>query len=123
MVGSILASFLCLVQRDLKRLVAFISIAHIGFLLSGMASFNYWGIWGAFLFIIAHGICSSGLFCGVTIYYNRGFSRRTIVLKGGGTFMSNLFLLIFLIIAMGLALPPSLNFFSEILMLFGVLFY
>lgn len=122
-VGRVIAGFLCFSQRDLKRLVAFISIAHMGFLLSGIASFNYWGIWGAFLFIVAHGICSSGLFCGVTLFYARAISRRTIILKGGGALFAKLFLLIFLLSALGIGLPPSLNFFSEILILFGVLFY
>nr|YP_398814.1 NADH dehydrogenase subunit 4 [Leptotrombidium deliense]BAE47096.1 NADH dehydrogenase subunit 4 [Leptotrombidium deliense] len=123
MVGSIIAGFLCFSQSDLKRLVAFMSIAHMGFLLSSMASFNYWGIWGAFLFMVAHGICSSGLFCGVTLFYNRGMSRSTMVLKGGGALFAILFLLMFLLSALGMGLPPSLNFFSEVLMLFGTLFY
>nr|BAG24138.1 NADH dehydrogenase subunit 4 [Leptotrombidium chiangraiense] len=123
MIGSLIAGFLCFSQSDLKRLVAYMSIAHMGFLLSGMMSFNYWGIWGAFLFMAAHGVCSSGLFCGVTLFYSRGLSRSTMVLKGGGAIFIKLFLLMFLLSALGMGLPPSLNFFSEILMLFGTLFY
>lgn len=123
LIGRIIAGFLCFSQRDLKRLVAFMSIAHIGFLLSSISRLSFWGIWGAFLFIVAHGICSSGLFCGVTLFYYRGFSRRTIILKGGGALFAKLFILIFLLSALRMGIPPSLNFFSEVLLLFGGLFY
>nr|YP_398827.1 NADH dehydrogenase subunit 4 [Leptotrombidium akamushi]BAE47109.1 NADH dehydrogenase subunit 4 [Leptotrombidium akamushi] len=123
MIGSMISGFICFSQSDLKRLVAFMSIAHMGFLLSAMMSFNYWGMWGAFLFMVAHGICSSGLFCGVTLVYSRAMSRSTMVLKGGGALLAKLFFLMFLLSALAIGLPPSLNFFSEILMVFGVLFY
>nr|YP_254679.1 NADH dehydrogenase subunit 4 [Leptotrombidium pallidum]BAD99499.1 NADH dehydrogenase subunit 4 [Leptotrombidium pallidum] len=122
-IGSIFASLLCYSQSDLKRLVAYMSIAHMGFLLSSMASFSFFGIWGAFLFMVAHGISSSGFFCSVTMMYDRGSSRSMLILKGGGSSFVSLFLLMFLLSAISMGLPPSLNFFSELIMLFGTLCY
>jgi NADH-ubiquinone oxidoreductase chain 4 len=82
LVGGCLVSFVCLRQTDLKALVAYSSVAHIGLVLGGLMTLNYWGVCGAFTLIIAHGLCSSGLFCLTNISYERLGSRRLIINKG-----------------------------------------
>jgi NADH-ubiquinone oxidoreductase chain 4 len=82
LVGGCLVRFICLRQTDLKALVAYSSVAHIGLVLGGLITLNYWGICGAFTLIIAHGLCSSGLFCLTNISYERLGSRSLIINKG-----------------------------------------
>jgi NADH-ubiquinone oxidoreductase chain 4 len=58
-------------QTDLKSLVAFSSVSHIGIVIGGIMTLSYWGACGSFTLIIAHGLCSSGLFCLANISYER----------------------------------------------------
>jgi NADH-ubiquinone oxidoreductase chain 4 len=87
LVGGCLVSFVCLRQTDLKALVAYSSVAHMGLVLGGLITLTYWGICGAFTLIIAHGLCSSGLFCLTNISYERLGSRSLIINKGLLNFM------------------------------------
>jgi NADH-ubiquinone oxidoreductase chain 4 len=87
LVGGCLVRFICLRQTDLKALVAYSSVAHIGLVLGGLITLSYWGVCGAFTLMIAHGLCSSGLFCLTNISYERLGSRRLIINKGLLNFM------------------------------------
>jgi len=80
--GGILIRLNCLRQLDLKILIAYSSVAHIGIVLGGIFTLTFWGISGSFLIIIAHGLCSSGLFCLANISYERTISRSLIINKG-----------------------------------------
>lgn len=81
-VGGIFVSLICLRQIDIKALIAYSSVSHIGLVLRGIITLNYWGICGAFVIIIAHGLCSSGLFCLANIIYERT-NRRSFFLNKG----------------------------------------
>jgi NADH-ubiquinone oxidoreductase chain 4 len=72
----------CLRQTDLKALIAYSSVAHMGIVLGGLITITYWGIRGAFTLIIAHGLCSSGLFCLANISYER-LGRRSLLINKG----------------------------------------
>lgn len=80
--GGVLVRLICLRQRDLKSLVAYSSVAHIGLVLAGLITINYWGTCGGYTIIVAHGLCSSGLFCLANITYERLGSRRLLINKG-----------------------------------------
>lgn len=82
LIGGIFISLVCICQRDLKSLIAYSSVAHIGIVLRGIMTINYWGIIGALLIILAHGLCSSGLFCLANINYERLERRRIYINKG-----------------------------------------
>jgi NADH-ubiquinone oxidoreductase chain 4 len=82
LVGGILVSLICLRQSDLKSLIAYSSVAHIGLVLAGVITINYWGTCGGHTIILAHGLCSSGLFCLANITYERLGSRRLLINKG-----------------------------------------
>lgn len=80
--GGILISINCLRQLDIKILIAYSSVSHMGLVLGGLFSFTNWGISGSLLIIIAHGLCSSGLFCLANISYERLIRRRILINKG-----------------------------------------
>jgi NADH-ubiquinone oxidoreductase chain 4 len=74
-------------QIDLKSLVAYSSVAHIRLVIGGLILLTRWG-WGfSYTLIVAHGLCSSGLFYLVNILYERLGSRRLIINKGTINFL------------------------------------
>jgi len=80
--GGFLISLICLRQSDIKSLIAYSSVSHIGLVLGGIMTLNSWGLYGAFVIIISHGLCSSGLFCLANIAYERSGRRRLFLNKG-----------------------------------------
>nr|YP_010526599.1 NADH dehydrogenase subunit 4 [Megaxyela euchroma]UXP85891.1 NADH dehydrogenase subunit 4 [Megaxyela euchroma] len=117
LVGGVLVSLLCLRQIDLKSLIAYSSVAHMGIVLGGMMTLTYWGYSGSYLMMIAHGLCSSGLFCLANISYERLGSRSLLINKGLINFMPSMSLWWFLLSSSNMAAPPSLNLLSEIVLL------
>jgi len=81
-IGAILASIICLRQADLKSLIAYSSVGHIGILITGVISMTNWGFLGALLIIIAHGVVSSGIFCLANITYEINHTRSIVLTKG-----------------------------------------
>ena len=81
--GAVLGSFICLRQTDVKSLVAYSSVAHMALVLLGLSLNSYLGLAGAIVIIVAHGLCSSGLFRLVGIVYERLSSRSLMVLRRG----------------------------------------
>nr|YP_010414128.1 NADH dehydrogenase subunit 4 [Notiophilus quadripunctatus]URQ84670.1 NADH deshydrogenase subunit 4 [Notiophilus quadripunctatus] len=117
LVGGVLISLICLRQTDMKLLIAYSSVAHMGMVLGGMMTFNYWGFCGAFMMMIAHGLCSSGLFCLANISYERMNSRSMFMNKGLMNLMPSMTLWWFLLSSSNMAAPPSLNLMGEISLL------
>nr|AMH85703.1 NADH dehydrogenase subunit 4 [Ocyptamus sativus] len=117
LVGGVLVSFICLRQMDLKSLIAYSSVAHMGIVLSGLMTMTYWGISGSYTLMIAHGLCSSGLFCLANITYERLGSRSLLINKGLLNFMPSMSLWWFLLCSANMAAPPTLNLLGEISLL------
>nr|AXZ71063.1 NADH dehydrogenase subunit 4 [Lonchoptera multiseta] len=117
LVGGVIISFVCLCQTDLKALIAYSSVAHMGIVLSGLMTLTYWGISGSYSLMIAHGLCSSGLFCLANISYERLGSRSLLINKGLLNFMPSMALWWFLLCAGNMAAPPTLNLLGEISLL------
>ena len=114
LVGGVLVSLICLRQTDLKALIAYSSVAHIGIVLAGLITITYSGICGSYTLMIAHGLCSSGLFCLANISYERLGSRRLLINKGLLNFMPSIALWWFLLSSANIAAPPTLNLLGEI---------
>ncbi len=74
-INIVYGSLVAMAQTDMKKLVAYSSIAHMGFVLLGLASFNKYGMTGAQLQIINHGIISGSLFLLVGVLYDRAHTR------------------------------------------------
>lgn len=123
LVGGVIVSLICIRQRDMKSLIAYSSVAHIGLALSGIITINLWGFWGGLGIILAHGLCSSGLFCLANISYERTLSRRIYLNKGIINIAPSLSLWWFLFCSCNIAAPPSLNLLGEILLINSLVIY
>nr|YP_010564749.1 NADH dehydrogenase subunit 4 [Volucella liupanshanensis]UZA61152.1 NADH dehydrogenase subunit 4 [Volucella liupanshanensis] len=123
LVGGVLVSLICLRQTDLKSLIAYSSVAHMGIVLSGLMTMTYWGICGSYTLMIAHGLCSSGLFCLANITYERLGSRSLLINKGLLNFMPSMTLWWFLLCSANMAAPPTLNLLGEISLLNSIIMW
>nr|AAX76866.1 NADH dehydrogenase subunit 4 [Drosophila lini] len=117
LVGGVLVSLVCLRQTDLKSLIAYSSVAHMGIVLAGLLTMTYWGLCGSYTLMIAHGLCSSGLFCLANVSYERLGSRSLLINKGLLNFMPAMTLWWFLLSSANMAAPPTLNLLGEISLL------
>nr|AOY39430.1 NADH dehydrogenase subunit 4 [Disteniidae sp. BMNH 899837] len=117
LVGGFFVSLICIRQSDMKSLIAYSSVAHMGLVLGGIFTFGLWGVWGALVMMIAHGLCSSGLFCLANLFYERLGSRSLYINKGLINILPSLALWLFLFCSSNMAAPPSLNLLGEIMLL------
>lgn len=111
----------CLGQRDIKSLIACSSVVHMRTCIRGLLVLNEWGKQGCVLIILAHGLCSSGLFFLVGIIYNLTNRRRLIVNKGLINLIPSISLWWFLLLACNIACPPTINLLAEIEIISGLL--
>lgn len=116
-VGGVFVSLICLRQTDIKSLIAYSSVAHIGLVLGGIITLSYWGLCGALVIILAHGLCSSGLFCLANITYERVSRRSIFINKGLINLIPSIRLWWFLLRSSNIAAPPSLNLLGEIILI------
>ena len=121
LVGGFIVSLICLRQTDIKSLIAYSSVAHMGLVLAGLVTSGRWGLRGAVTVIIGHGFCSSGLFCLANIVYERVGSRSLLVNKGLLNFMPRIALWWFLLRIGNIAAPPTLNLLGEIRLIVRVM--
>nr|AGO28073.1 NADH dehydrogenase subunit 4 [Opistoplatys sp. HL-2013] len=121
MYGSVIVGILCLYQTDIKSLIAYSSVAHMALVISGIFICNYWGLYGALILMIGHGLCSSGLFCLAGVIYEKVHSRSFIINKGLIVFMPSLSLFWFILSVNNMASPVSLNLMGEIMLIIGIL--
>nr|AVJ52507.1 NADH dehydrogenase subunit 4 [Scutiphora pedicellata] len=112
--GASVVGLLCLYQVDIKSLIAYSSVSHMGMVIAGIFIFNIYGFMGSLIVMIGHAFCSSGLFCLANIIYERSHSRSLFINKGLIIFMPNMSLLWFLLCANNMSSPPSLNLLGEI---------
>lgn len=117
--GVVLGSWTTLRQVDLKRIIAYSSVAHMALLILGVYAYSSTGVEGGWFLMLAHGITSPGLFIMVSlIYWRRG--TRTIFNYSGLAQTMPLLVSIFFIFSLGgLGLPLTINFVAELLILFS----
>jgi NADH-quinone oxidoreductase subunit M len=121
--GSIYASVIALRQTDLKRLIAWVSIAHAGIISAGAFSLNPTAIHGAVIQMISHGINVVGLFIIADIIQNR-FKTRNINELGGIAATMPALAVLFMVILLGtIALPLTNGFVGEFMLLIGLFKY
>nr|UKG18892.1 NADH dehydrogenase subunit 4 [Dendrolimus punctatus] len=114
LLGGFYISLKCFSQVDVKSLIAYSSVAHMSLVIGGIMVMNYWGFMGAYILMIGHGLCSSGMFCLANINYERLSSRSIFINKGMMNFMPSMSLWWFLLMSSNMAAPPSLNLLGEI---------
>nr|YP_010461142.1 NADH dehydrogenase subunit 4 [Agnidra scabiosa]UUF68413.1 NADH dehydrogenase subunit 4 [Agnidra scabiosa] len=114
LLGGFYISLKCFSQVDMKSLIAYSSVAHMSIVIGGIMTLNNWGFMGAYILMIGHGLCSSGMFCLANINYERFHSRSLFINKGMMNFMPSMSLWWFLLMSSNMAAPPSLNLLGEI---------
>lgn len=119
--GAIVISIYCIRQVDIKILVAYSSIVHIGIILRRIITFINFRIKGRYIIIIAHGLCSSGIFFLVNLSYLIRNSRLIILNKGLINIYPRISLIWFLLCSSNLSAPISLNLVSEIMLIISLL--
>jgi len=118
-VAVIYTSLVALVQRDMKKLIAYSSVAHMGFVTVGIFTLNVQGVQGAIFQMLSHGIVSGALFLCVGVVYDRMHTRE-IARYGGLVNRMPLYAFVFLIFVMAsVGLPGTSGFIGEFLIMTG----
>ena len=119
-VAIIYTSLVALAQEDMKKLIAYSSVAHMGFVTIGIFTLNQQGLEGSIIQMISHGLVSAGLFLCVGIVYDRHGSRMISSYGGLVNILPKYAFLFMIFILGGLGLPGSSGFIGEFLILVGV---
>jgi NADH-quinone oxidoreductase subunit M len=118
-VGVIYTSLVALVQADMKKLIAYSSVAHMAIVTIGLFAWNRQGIEGAVMVMLGHGLVSGALFLCVGVIYDR-LHTREIARYGGLAITMPRYALFFLLFTMAsIGLPGTSNFIGEFLSLMG----
>lgn len=120
LIGIIYGALVAMVQKDVKSLVAFSSVAHMGFVMIGMVALNIQGLQGSLLQMLNHGVSTGALFLLVGMIYERRHTR--LIEDFGGIFkVMPIFTTFFMIITLSsIGLPGTNGFVGEFLILLGV---
>ena len=118
-IAIIYAGLVCLVQKDLKRLIAYSSVSHMGFVTLGIFALNSQGVEGGILQMINHGVVTGALFLCVGVIYERTHSRQIADYGGLATPMPvyATFFMVFTLAAVGF--PGTNGFIGEFLIILG----
>ncbi len=119
LIAIIYTSLIALMQEDMKKLIAYSSVAHMGFVTMGIFTMTPQGIEGSIFQMISHGIISAALFFSVGVVYERMHTRE-IKNYGGVVSVMPKYSVVFMIFALGsLGLPGTTGFVGEFLILLG----
>ena len=118
-IAIIYGAVICLGQDDMKRLIAYSSVSHMGFVTLGLFALNYQGIEGAILQMVNHGVVTGALFLSVGMIYEQTHTRE-IAHYGGLATVTPVFAAFFLVFTMAAVGLPGLNgFIGEFLIILG----
>nr|YP_009736157.1 NADH dehydrogenase subunit 4 [Pseudogastromyzon laticeps]QBM11114.1 NADH dehydrogenase subunit 4 [Pseudogastromyzon laticeps] len=115
--GIIMTGSICLRQTDLKSLIAYSSVSHMGLVAGGILIQTPWGFTGAIILMIAHGLVSSALFCLANTAYERTHSRTMVLARGLQVIFPLTTVWWFIANLANLALPPLPNLMGEIMII------
>nr|NP_739876.1 NADH dehydrogenase subunit 4 [Anoplogaster cornuta]BAC23433.1 NADH dehydrogenase subunit 4 [Anoplogaster cornuta] len=115
--GIIMTGSICLRQTDLKALIAYSSVSHMGLVAGGILIQTPWGFTGALVLMIAHGLASSALFCLANTNYERTHSRTMVLARGLQMVLPLMTTWWFIASLANLALPPLPNLMGELMII------
>ncbi|MBM5782673.1 MAG: NADH-quinone oxidoreductase subunit M [Pelagibacterales bacterium] len=118
-IAIIYASLVALMQEDMKKMIAYSSVAHMGFVTMGIFSFTAQGIDGALMQMISHGIVSAALFMCVGAIYDRLHTKQITDLGGIASKMPNFALMAMIFTMASVGLPGTSGFVGEFLAILG----
>ena len=119
-IAIIFTSFIALMQEDMKKLIAYSSVAHMGFVTLGIFTLQQQGIEGSIIQMLSHGLVSAALFLCVGVVYDRMHSRLIKSYGGIVTLIPKYSILFMLFTLAALGLPGTFGFVGEFLILMGV---
>lgn len=122
MLGIIYASLSTLRQIDVKRIIAYSSIAHMNMCMLGLFSYNEIAMYGSIFLMIAHGVVSAGLFFTIGIIYNRYKTKNIYYLSGIINTMPVMCFFFFIFTLGNIGMPGTSNFIGELLIVIGILY-
>ncbi|MFC3124706.1 NADH-quinone oxidoreductase subunit M [Pseudoroseomonas globiformis] len=118
-IAVVYTSLVALAQEDMKKLIAYSSVAHMGIVTIGIFTLNHQGISGAIFQMLSHGVVSGALFLCVGVLYDRVHSRE-ILRYGGVAKIMPAYAMVFMLFTMGsVALPGTAGFPGEFLVIVG----
>jgi NADH-quinone oxidoreductase subunit M len=118
-IAVVYTSLVALVQTDMKKLIAYSSVAHMAFVTFGLFAFNRQGIEGAMMVMLGHGLVSGALFLCVGVVYDRLHTREIAKYGGLSNNMPGYALLFMVFTMASVGLPGTSNFVGEFLSLVG----
>ena len=118
-IAIIVTSFIALMQEDMKKLIAYSSVAHMGFVTLGIFTLQQQGIEGSIIQMISHGLVSAALFLCVGVVYDRMHSRMISSYGGIVAIIPKYSILFMLFTLAALGLPGTSGFIGEFLILMG----
>nr|YP_010610623.1 NADH dehydrogenase subunit 4 [Opisthoteuthis californiana]WAP91378.1 NADH dehydrogenase subunit 4 [Opisthoteuthis californiana] len=121
--GGVLTSFICVGQSDIKSLIAYSSIGHMGMMAGGLFTKFMCGWEGGILMMFSHGLCSSGLFCLSNMLYEKINSRSLFLCGGMLNISSTMSLFWFMMCISNMGAPPFINMVSEVLLFISLYLY
>jgi NADH-quinone oxidoreductase subunit M len=119
MINIVYTAGVALVQTDMKKLIAYSSVSHMGFVLLGLAALNAIGFSGATFVMVSHGIVSAALFMCIGTLYTRTHTREIASYSGFGIKLPTLFYFFLLFSMASLGLPLLVSFAGESLVFYG----
>ncbi len=118
-IGIVYGALVAMVQVDIKKLVAYSSVSHMGYVILGLFAMNMYGLQGSLFQMLAHGVSTGALFMLVGVIYERTHSRK-IADYGGLAKALPIYTICFMIITFSsIAVPMTNGFVGEFLILFG----
>ena len=120
LIGGGILGVLCIVQRDIKVVIAYSSVVHIALVIAGRLRLTKWGFEGALIIILAHGVCSSGIFAAANMIYERRHSRRFFFNSGLLNRRAIFRIVWFVLIVANFGGPFTYNLLGEILLILNL---
>lgn len=120
--GFVYTSFIALNQIDIKKIIAYSSIAHMNFSLFGFFCHHFLGLNGSFFMMFGHAITSSALFLGIGVLYDRYKTRIIYYYSQIAIFMPLFSFFYFIFILSNFGFPGTVNFVGEFLIVIGGLY-
>lgn len=118
-IGAVYASYCAINQNDIKKIISYSIIAHMGIILIGICSYTEFGLNGAIFYMIAHGLVSAGLFAGQGIIHQKFKTGKLELLGGISHYIPEITVLMLILCASYIAIPFTMGFNGEILALAG----
>nr|ADT63584.1 NADH dehydrogenase subunit 4 [Calanus sinicus]ADT63662.1 NADH dehydrogenase subunit 4 [Calanus sinicus] len=119
--GGGMLSAVCVSLSDLKVMIAYSSVVHMALIIAGCTSASSWGANGAMIIMIAHGVCSSGMFSFANMMYERSHSRNLVQNKGMLNMLPAMSMMWFMLCVANFGGPFTYNLLGEVLLIVNLI--